>query len=35
LRALRDAWISYYRIRALTLYNFEENQKIFFEYNPK
>jgi outer membrane protein TolC len=34
LRALRDAWISYYRIRALTLYNFEDNQKIFFEYNP-
>lgn len=34
LRALRDAWISYYRIRALTLYNFEENKKILFEYNP-
>ena len=34
LNALRDAWLSFYRIRALTLYNFEENKKIFFEYNP-
>lgn len=35
LNALRDAWIAYYNLRVLTLYNFEENRKIFFEYNPK
>ena len=34
LNALREAWLSYYRIRALTLYNFEINEKIFYEYKP-
>jgi outer membrane protein TolC len=34
LFALRDAWRSYYRIRVLTLYNFETNEKIIFEYEP-
>ncbi len=33
ITALRNSWRSYFRIRVLTLYNFETNEKIFFEYN--
>ena len=33
LTALRNSWQSYFRIRTLTLYNFETNEKIFFEYS--
>jgi len=33
LNALRSSWNSYFRIRTLTLYNFESNEKIFFEYS--